>query len=76
MRVQKTATAQQNFQITYLPVSCLNEQNFKENIFDIKKYGKKNARSFRVWPKNKQGKLLFFVNFGDVDSIGANEPQC
>lgn len=43
MRVQKTATAQQNFQITYLPVSCLNEQNFKENIFDIKNMEQKPA---------------------------------
>lgn len=58
---KKTATAQQNFQITYLPVSCLNEQNFKENIFDIKNMEKK-AREFRVWSREKkQEKLLFLL---------------
>lgn len=56
---KKTATAQQNFQITYLPVSCLNEQNFKENIFDIKNMEKKRA-SFVFGREKKNRKNFYF----------------
>lgn len=61
MRVQKTATAQQNFQITYLPVSCLNEQNFKKNIFDIKKYGKKTRARFVFDQKINRENFYFLL---------------